>query len=127
VSEADWVSFCGYPFTAAREAAEVFAMKRVIGGLVFSTGAAELVWSWTNGCGAGDLDWLCEALYRTSRGRWFLEVSGGARTRAARRTGDGYVGGSVLEPLSDREALEWLERKAADVDVVRRFFPLEDA
>jgi hypothetical protein len=68
-----------------------------------------------------DFDRFEESLYRTGHGNFFLVGYGGARTRYAQRTGDGWRGGEKLLPLSAVEALAWLEEHGF-VDAIEQWF-----
>jgi hypothetical protein len=70
-----------------------------------------------------------ETLYRTKNGRFFLAGEGGALSKYARTISPTCSApGEDLRPLTDREALEWLEEKGK-VSLIERLFPeaIEDA
>ncbi len=50
-----------------------------------------------------------EVLCRASGGALFLHGCGGALTRYAQSVGDGWTSGGKIIPLSEDEALSWLE------------------
>lgn len=84
-------------------------MKRIINGRKYDTETAELVGSTDNGLFPHDFGYICHELYRKRTGEYFLESEGGAMTRYAERDGDGWRGGSVIEPLTYEQARAWAE------------------
>ncbi len=84
-------------------------MKRVIDGKMYNTETAEELASAHNGLNASDFDYVEESLYRTKKGAFFLGGDGGARSKYARRVGNGTCEGSGIIPLTEDEALVWLE------------------
>lgn len=85
-------------------------MKRTIRGMRYDTDKATKVAEECSHEGLGDFRYWCEALYRTPRGKWFLHGCGGAMTRWAQAVGvSERTGGEGILPLSDEQALAWLE------------------
>lgn len=96
-------------------------MKKIINGKKYDTETAKEIGRYecnlTNG-----LDYLCETLYLKKTGEFFLTGEGGARTRYGKATSDGeYCSGKDIEPLTEREAREWLEEHGG-VDVYESVF-----
>ena len=84
-------------------------MKRIIDGRKYDTETATFVASHDNGRATSDFEFVGHALYRKRTGEYFLESEGGAMTRYAERDGDGWRGGSVIEPLTYEQARAWAE------------------
>lgn len=84
-------------------------MKKVIDGRIFDTAKATRVAFHNNGRSDSDFRTEIEGLYRTSRGTWFLAGEGGALTKYRQQFGDMWGYGEAIIPLTDQEALKWLE------------------
>jgi len=100
-------------------------MEKVIGGKRYDTAKAELVAERTNALAISDSDYIREEIYRTAKGNWFLIGEGGSRTKYCK---DGHGIGRDIYPLTEHEAMAWLERHAT-IDVVEKYFAgeIEDA
>lgn len=86
-------------------------MNKVINGKRYDTDAAELIGEKTNGNLPGEIEYYCETLYRKKRANeYFLHIEGGANSRAARRVGESWVSGELIEPLEHEAAKEWAEK-----------------
>ena len=83
-------------------------MKKIIGGRRYDTATAKLAGAYESGF-IGDFDWVDERLYQKTTGEFFLAGKGGAKTRWASRTIDGYSSGEGILPLTLDEAREWAE------------------
>lgn len=84
-------------------------MKKVIDGRIFDTEKATRVAFHDNGRSDSDFRTESEGLYRTGRGAWFLAGEGGALTKYRQQFGDMWGYGEAIIPLTDEEALKWLE------------------
>ena len=84
-------------------------MKRVINGKLYNTDTAvELACYEANA--TDSLNYITERLYRKRTGEYFIHGEGGARTRYAAATSDGWNrGGEAIFPLSVDEARAWAE------------------
>lgn len=84
-------------------------MKKVINGKLYNTDtAADLAVYEANA--TDSLNYYSERLYRKRTGEYFIHGEGGARTRYAAATSDGWSrGGEVIFPLSVDEARAWAE------------------
>lgn len=102
-------------------------MRQVINGKVYDTETAELVHEWSNGHYAGDFHRTEETLYRTPRGAYFLHGEGGALSPYSVPVGNWRGGGSEIRPLTEPEALAWLEGKGAPAEVIEGLFQVEEA
>ena len=100
--------------------------KRVIDGKVYNTETAECIAEYERG-ERSNFHFVYEALYRTPKGRYFLEYSGGPLSVYAENHGPHLVSGSsgirVVEP---DEALQWCERYQVDVEIIGKYFTLEE-
>ena len=85
-------------------------MKAIIDGKTYNTDTAEEIASWDNGLDSSDFNYVSEKLFKTKNGTYFLAGDGGARSKYGINKGDYEIGGEGLEPVSDDEALETLER-----------------
>ena len=101
-------------------------MKKIIGGKVYDTATATCIGETEFGA-SGDHRYFHESLFKTRAGRYFLEFHGGAMSKYAVDQGPHLVGGSSgIRLLDNDEALGWCEEHDIDVDVVARFFDLEE-
>ena len=96
-------------------------MKAIIDGKTYNTDTAEEIASWDNGLDSSDFNYVSEKLFKTKNGTYFLAGDGGARSKYGINKGDYEIGGEGLEPISDDEALETLERWK-DVDAIEAHF-----
>lgn len=92
-------------------------MKQIVDNKVYDTEEAEKVHAFSQK-DEGEEIWhkLKQELYLTKKGKYFLtveEVIGG----------DGVQYANYFEPLSEKAALEWLQRVGADADLVLKYFP----
>lgn len=95
-------------------------MKKIIGGRRYDTATAKLVGEYETGY-IGDFDWVAEKLYLKATGEFFLAGEGGAKTRWASRTIDGYSSGEGILPLTLDEAREWAEEHLTQAEVEELF------
>jgi hypothetical protein len=85
-------------------------MRKTINGLVYDTNAAVLVAEHFSGSDRSSFRHFEEALYRTSKGAYFLHGEGGGRSPYAKRIGDSTWGwGSSIRPMSEQEAFAWCQ------------------
>ena len=102
-------------------------MKRVINGKVFNTRTAELLGTFHFGS-PGDINYVNESLYRTKRGAFFLAGEGGANTKYSQQVdNNSWSGGKAIFPLTIEEALEWAETHDVSVEIIEKYFQLEEA
>lgn len=97
-------------------------MKKIIGGKKYDTDTAKRVGSFESGY-IGDFEWRNETLYQkaTSGCEFFLAGEGGAKTRWASRTIDGFSSGEGILPLTLDEAREWAEEHLTQAEVEELF------
>lgn len=102
-------------------------MKKIINGRRYDTDTAKLVGSFESGY-IGDFDWKEEKLYQKTTGEFFLAGRGGAKTRWASRTIDGFSSGDGILPLTFEEAREWAEAHLSTDEVEKLFsIPSDEA
>lgn len=84
-------------------------MKKVINQKRYDTATAkELGYSQHNY--PGDLNYICETLYRKRTGEFFLHGEGGANSRYSEQIGQNeWSGGEQIIPLSVESAQKWAE------------------
>tara|TARA_R100001163_G_C5022950_1_gene165260 strand:- start:257 stop:562 length:306 start_codon:yes stop_codon:yes gene_type:complete len=101
-------------------------MKAIIDGKRYNTETATEVASRHHG--TGNFDDVSESLYRTAKGAWFLAGSGGRNSSYAQDVDSNPTSGEGLHPLSDNEAIAWLETQN-EVDALEKYFAesIEDA
>ena len=99
-------------------------MKAIIKGKRYNTDTAEQLAFWWNGCSTRDFNHCPETLYRTKSGALFLHGEGGALSRYAesREGGRSRCGGEQIRPMSEEEAVGWLEAHGK-ADAIEKHFP----
>ena len=95
-------------------------MKKIIGGKKYDTTTAKLVGTYDTGY-IGDFELRYEELYQKATGEFFLAGEGGAKTRWASRTIDGFSSGEGILPLTLDEAREWAEEHLPQAEVEELF------
>jgi hypothetical protein len=104
-------------------------MRRIIGGKRYDTGKATLVAEVSAQGARSDFAWYEEMLYRTAKGNWFTAGEGGPLSHYAVQAGqNNRRGGVAIRPLTQYEAMQWLE-DAGEGDALEEYFSgeLEDA
>lgn len=83
-------------------------MKKIIDGKLLNTETAKKIGEsdWGE---PGSFDYVCETLYRTKSGAFFIYGTGGADTRYAVPDGNFMAGGSKIVLLSSTAARKWAE------------------
>ena len=101
-------------------------MKKVINGKLYNTDTAvELACYEANV--TDSLNYITERLHRKRTGEYFIHGEGGARTRYAAATSDGWSrGGEAIFPLSVDEAREWAEEHLPGDEFERIFGAVPD-
>jgi hypothetical protein len=90
-------------------------MKKIIDGKMYNTKTAELLHEWDNGYGVSDFKSCEEELYKTKNGAYFIAGKGGPMSAWAEAVpGSGYGYGSGIKPISEAEAVSWLETHEGD-------------
>ena len=89
-------------------------MKKVIDGKMYNTDSADKLadWSYSD---PGDFKYHEKILYRTKKGTLFMYETGGAMSPMAVSLGNNNTGGSsTIYPVSEEEAIQFLETEADD-------------
>jgi hypothetical protein len=85
-------------------------MRKIIEGHVYDSDKAHKIGGWDNGDAYGDINYVCEGLYRTKSGLYFVYAEGGANTRYAEpRENNSWVSGESISPIAPAEAQKWAE------------------
>lgn len=103
-------------------------MKQIINGLRYDTATATEVASYSLGYRT-DFSGIEETLYRTAKGNYFIHGWGGAASSYAKPVGDGSMTeGEAITPMSEAEAVDWLEAKGK-AEAIEQYFSdyIEDA
>jgi hypothetical protein len=98
-------------FSPPGKTQEEKTLKRIINGKIYNTETADCIATWHNGHHGGDFNRCEESLYRTKKGAWFIAGEGGPLSKYARPVGNMTSGGDGLEPITAKEAQQWLEEK----------------
>jgi hypothetical protein len=96
-------------------------MKKIIDGKMYNTETAILVAEYNNGFGCGDFHYVCEELYITKKGAFFLYCEGGALSKYSDTNGNSSWGICKIIALNEDEAYEWLERYN-EVEAIEKYF-----
>ena len=98
-------------------------MKRVINGKRYDTETAPVIAEWNNGLSDGDFHYMEETLYRTDKGTWFLQGTGGPLSSYAEVSANGRErsSSSVIVPYTSDAAKAWLESRE-QYNALERFF-----
>ena len=97
-------------------------MKRSIDGKIYNTETAKFIAEYGNRLGQSNFKNYEESLYKTSKGSYFLSGSGGALTKYSKQYGSMTGEGDGIIPLSDDEALAWLEQHEKTKAIEEHFF-----
>ena len=104
-------------------------MRKVIRGLRYDTDTAKQVGG-DSYFHYGEFQYWCEELFRTKKGNWFLYGEGGEKFSYARTVEQNASnGGNDITPLTQEQALAWLEPRTTDADAIEEYFAdmVEDA
>lgn len=96
-------------------------MRKVINGKMYNTDTAEEIWIFDNGFFENDLRWYAETLYQKTTGEFFLYQRGGAASPYAEYYGECRGRGEYIEPITEKQAAQWLE-KHANADTYEKVF-----
>lgn len=96
-------------------------MKKIIDGRKYDTETAEKVLTHDNGYYQTDFYWCEETLYRKKTGEFFIYGEGGAASKYSKICGNGSCGGCAIVPLTEGEAMEFVEN-CGDVDLYEELF-----
>lgn len=91
-------------------------MQQVINGKRYDTETAERLTGSHYGY-SSDFDYLWEDLYRTKKGAYFIAGEGGPRTSYRTEVSQNiYARGEAIRPLTEAQALDWLETHTGQTD-----------
>jgi hypothetical protein len=96
-------------------------MKDVIDGQLYDTDAdgVESIAIHQPVADRGDFSYLCERLYKTESGQYFIAGEGGAKTKYSKRVGTGeYSGSSEIRPVSEEEAFRWAQSNDIATEII---------
>lgn len=98
-------------------------MKQIINGRMYDTQTATLITTLDTDS-RSDFGWERTSLYRTPKGNYFLTGQGGPMSRWSCKEsgGNGWTGGSGIQPLDAAEALAFAEAAYADTDTIALYF-----
>jgi len=96
-------------------------MKQIIDGKTYNTDTADCIGNYSNGLGQSDFNNIDEDLYITKKGAFFLYGDGGAMTKYSEPCGNMTREGSGIIPLSEMEALSWMENNGDIEDIEKHF------
>ena len=102
-------------------------MKLIINGKIYNTDTATRIGNRQHS-NQGDFHYEDTDLYRTPKGAFFVQGTGGAYSRWSQPCGsNGMSGGSGIQALTTAEALAWCEDAGIDADVITQYFSVEEA
>ena len=102
-------------------------MKKIINGKIYNTDTAAFIGNHQY-ANMGDFHYEDTDLYRTPKGAFFVQGTGGAYSRWSRPCGsNGMSGGHGIQALTPTEALEWCEAAGIDADTIAQYFSVEEA
>ena len=84
-------------------------MKKTIEGKRYDTDTAECIAKFSKG-NYNDFHHVCEQLYQTKKGEWFIHGEGGAMSGYAESDGNLSSGGEAIFTVTEEEAFEWLQK-----------------
>lgn len=100
-------------------------MKKIIDGKMYNTETAkELGYYQRNSC---TFSRICEILYKTKKGNYFLDGCGGPQSKYAVYDGNEVCGGEDIIPLSEEAARKWAEQYLEADVYVEEFGEVEEA
>ena len=83
-------------------------MKKIINGRLYNTETAKEIGDWDNGYMG--FERCVEILYQKKNGEFFLYGSGGPMSKYSESCDGGWSGGTVIIPLTENEAMLWVEK-----------------
>ena len=96
-------------------------MKKIANGRLYNTETAAFIDEFSFSL-PGDFNYVREILYRKKTGEFFLYAAGGANSRYARKIGQHtWAPDETILPLSDEEAMGWMEEHGSADDYIALF------
>lgn len=96
-------------------------MKKIYNRMIYDTETATEMANWWNGYGTGDFHYCSETLYKTPKGNMFLYGQGGAMSKYAVQTGNAKGYGEDIIPMTESEALAWMETRNLNDEIIEHF------
>lgn len=96
-------------------------MKQIINRKIYDTKTAKWVYEYTSNYYPSDFNYYEEDLYQKKTGEFFLSGRGGAMTKYSEKVGTAYTNGYGIIPLTEEEAMDWVERYS-DTDTFIELF-----
>lgn len=97
-------------------------MIKNINGKMYNTETAESILFWSNGCSHSDFNYRSKELFKANDSSWFILHYGGANTDMAELQGSNASEGSSIEPISEKQAFQFVVDYNDGVDCLVRFF-----
>lgn len=100
-------------------------MIKIINGKTYNTDTAKKVevYQYSN---QTDFGYVCEGLYLTKKGQWFLHYVGGPMSQYGKTVGNNQRGwGEGIRLLDEAEVKEWMEQHA-DAETYQTYFECEE-
>ena len=102
-------------------------VKKIINGKIYNTDTATFIGNHQHS-NRGDFHFEDTDLYRTPKGAFFVQGTGGAYSRWSKPCGsNGMSGGHGIQAMTPTEALEWCEAAGIDADTIAQYFAVEEA
>ena len=98
-------------------------MKKVINGRMYNTETAKFIAD-AFPTTVGDTTDFCycyERLFKKRTGEYFIAGEGGPSSRWGESWDNGWVGGSGIKPLEEKEAKAWLEKNGDTDSYIEEF------
>lgn len=96
-------------------------MRQIIDRKIYDTEKAILLAEYWNGLGENDFRKISEDLYITKKGQFFLNCSGGAKTKYAETNGRENWESEKIILLDKDETYQWLEGNN-EIEVIEEYF-----
>ncbi|WP_265458618.1 hypothetical protein [Enterococcus sp. HY326] len=101
-------------------------MKKIIDGKKYDTETAKLIAEWSYG-NSSDYRYICEELYLTRKGNWFIFGEGGSGSIYGEQVGSTtFSGGEKIVLIDEEDAKKFIE-KHGDSETYEHFFEVEEA
>lgn len=96
-------------------------MRKIIEKKVYDTDTAKFIAEYHNGLSESDYGYICEELYVTKNGQYFLHARGGALNIYSEDNGKNSWGISKIILMDKNEVYDWLE-KYNFADIIEEIF-----
>ena len=97
-------------------------MRKIIDGRTYNTETSKLIGDWSNERSNRDFSHCYQALYRNTKGAYFLHGYGGPMSEYAR-----HIGGETINPMTAEDAQAWAEKHLFAETVEAEFGAQEEA